>query len=121
MKITNIFFFFQAEDGIRDKLVTGVQTCALPISFEQKEIDCSLGEYQSQLFMLAAGLLGRWRQVRPEAVFERRENSGDGGGAFAACFRARLAGESHAGPQQARGKVLEAGRADVTHVFAVAE
>src|SRR3989441_12242364 len=27
-----LFFFFQAEDGIRDKLVTGVQTCALPIS-----------------------------------------------------------------------------------------
>src|SRR3989441_2418072 len=26
------FFFFQAEDGIRDKLVTGVQTCALPIA-----------------------------------------------------------------------------------------
>src|SRR5215216_7708022 len=25
------FFFFQAEDGIRDALVTGVQTCALPI------------------------------------------------------------------------------------------
>src|SRR2546429_6469793 len=27
-----IFFFFQAEDGIRDVAVTGVQTCALPIS-----------------------------------------------------------------------------------------
>src|SRR2546425_8065042 len=27
----SVFFFFQAEDGIRDKLVTGVQTCALPI------------------------------------------------------------------------------------------
>src|SRR5437773_2025192 len=27
------FFFFQAEDGIRDRDVTGVQTCALPISF----------------------------------------------------------------------------------------
>src|SRR5438105_14217451 len=26
-----VFFFFQAEDGIRDPLVTGVQTCALPI------------------------------------------------------------------------------------------
>src|SRR5206468_6334828 len=26
------FFFFQAEDGIRDLIVTGVQTCALPIS-----------------------------------------------------------------------------------------
>src|SRR2546425_1838187 len=30
--IVVFFFFFQAEDGIRDKLVTGVQTCALPIS-----------------------------------------------------------------------------------------
>src|SRR5438132_10364414 len=27
-----VFFFFQAEDGIRDHCVTGVQTCALPIS-----------------------------------------------------------------------------------------
>src|SRR2546422_10283344 len=27
------FFFFQAEDGIRDVAVTGVQTCALPICF----------------------------------------------------------------------------------------
>src|SRR5215470_19415374 len=27
-----VFFFFQAEDGIRDATVTGVQTCALPIS-----------------------------------------------------------------------------------------
>src|SRR5690606_39566439 len=29
----SIAFFFQAEDGIRDFHVTGVQTCALPISF----------------------------------------------------------------------------------------
>src|SRR5204862_5948945 len=29
-----IFFFFQAEDGIRDLYVTGVQTCALPISHD---------------------------------------------------------------------------------------
>src|SRR5207253_5414543 len=28
------FFFFQAEDGIRDGHVTGVQTCALPISLD---------------------------------------------------------------------------------------
>src|SRR5207249_8131040 len=41
VKVLNIFsrrrrkmnFFFQAEDGIRDRNVTGVQTCALPISF----------------------------------------------------------------------------------------
>src|SRR5260370_29459667 len=30
------FFFFQAEDGIRDSSVTGVQTCALPISTENQ-------------------------------------------------------------------------------------
>src|SRR5437763_17089471 len=30
--IVSFFFFFQAEDGIRDTSVTGVQTCALPIS-----------------------------------------------------------------------------------------
>src|SRR2546422_6394969 len=30
------FFFFQAEDGIRDVAVTGVQTCALPISADHR-------------------------------------------------------------------------------------
>src|SRR2546430_8309687 len=29
--LLSFFFFFQAEDGIRDLTVTGVQTCALPI------------------------------------------------------------------------------------------
>src|SRR2546430_12546611 len=32
MVCCGFFFFFQAEDGIRDLTVTGVQTCALPIS-----------------------------------------------------------------------------------------
>src|SRR5437773_11423203 len=32
MYVVRFFFFFQAEDGIRDRDVTGVQTCALPIS-----------------------------------------------------------------------------------------
>src|SRR3989440_7729966 len=31
-----VFFFFQAEDGIRDLIVTGVQTCALPISSRRR-------------------------------------------------------------------------------------
>src|SRR3989449_4827479 len=31
-----VFFFFQAEDGIRDVAVTGVQTCALPISGDRE-------------------------------------------------------------------------------------
>src|SRR2546429_4796954 len=34
-RIADYFFFFQAEDGIRDVAVTGVQTCALPISYLQ--------------------------------------------------------------------------------------
>src|SRR3989440_6146119 len=42
------FFFFQAEDGIRDLIVTGVQTCALPISFLGIEtpVEASLKEAQ---------------------------------------------------------------------------
>src|SRR2546425_9149768 len=41
-----MLFFFQAEDGIRDKLVTGVQTCALPIygwMIKSKNIDAYQG------------------------------------------------------------------------------
>src|SRR5256886_95432 len=38
-----VFFFFQAEDGIRDLTVTGVQTCALPIlERERKHLDQNL-------------------------------------------------------------------------------
>src|SRR2546430_13733382 len=33
---SQLFFFFQAEDGIRDLTVTGVQTCALPIVTQRK-------------------------------------------------------------------------------------
>src|SRR3989454_8932467 len=36
MSLLFSFFFFQAEDGIRDYKVTGVQTCALPIFIDLK-------------------------------------------------------------------------------------
>src|SRR5256885_12265110 len=36
-----LFFFFQAEDGIRDYKVTGVQTCALPIYSRSREMGAS--------------------------------------------------------------------------------
>src|SRR5699024_11752707 len=39
---TSKFFFFQAEDGIRDRNVTGVQTCALPI-WSDRSIFCGQG------------------------------------------------------------------------------
>src|SRR5690606_2134176 len=41
MSETASFFFFQAEDGIRDFHVTGVQTCALPISGGENPLDRS--------------------------------------------------------------------------------
>src|SRR5205823_12209248 len=45
-----VFFFFQAEDGIRDKLVTGVQTCALPISkIALVEFVCGEGVFHPRL------------------------------------------------------------------------
>src|SRR5699024_11673699 len=39
----SLSFFFQAEDGIRDRNVTGVQTCALPISGGQTSMGYSFG------------------------------------------------------------------------------
>src|SRR5438067_5946385 len=39
MSIIDDNFFFQAEDGIRDRNVTGVQTCALPISGRQQALE----------------------------------------------------------------------------------
>src|SRR5256885_17259040 len=39
VKFSVVLFFFQAEDGIRDYKVTGVQTCALPILRENTALD----------------------------------------------------------------------------------
>src|SRR5690606_40726258 len=40
--VKSFFFFFQAEDGIRDFHVTGVQTCALPILPGDQPGDCAI-------------------------------------------------------------------------------
>src|SRR5882762_10666078 len=42
-----IFFFFQAEDGIRDSSVTGVQTCALPIYEDFLQTDAPINRGNS--------------------------------------------------------------------------
>src|SRR5471032_3504969 len=44
------FFFFQAEDGIRDRDVTGVQTCALPISILRSNVSASLSTPNEESF-----------------------------------------------------------------------
>src|SRR5437867_4962696 len=44
-----VFFFFQAEDGIRDRTVTGVQTCALPICLRMERYERPpLGTFHAQ-------------------------------------------------------------------------
>src|SRR5260370_33777751 len=48
-----MIFFFQAEDGIRDSSVTGVQTCALPI-FSLDSIITAIGMAQDLAIMIAA-------------------------------------------------------------------
>src|SRR2546430_7536761 len=56
-----VFFFFQAEDGIRDLTVTGVQTCALPIyNFNQERLIARLTELFGALALILAcvGLYG---------------------------------------------------------------
>src|SRR5215467_3238616 len=49
---SDVFFFFQAEDGIRDYKVTGVQTCALPITPATQTVTGSVsGTVSGKLFI----------------------------------------------------------------------
>src|SRR5437868_15305631 len=72
------FFFFQAEDGIRDRNVTGVQTCALPI------FSASLWGSETRLDRVAClpiecdqigGLVGRDTRCREAEQFARANRS----------------------------------------------
>src|SRR6266567_1932390 len=71
MKILVIFFFFffQAEDGIRDLTVTGVQTCALPISCAQSA---------KPVFITHAGARGVWdtARMKPDSVLRAVAETG---------------------------------------------
>src|SRR5438034_7780705 len=53
---TRFFFFFQAEDGIRDHCVTGVQTCALPICGLAARLTCWALRLPSSAMRLEARL-----------------------------------------------------------------
>src|SRR5206468_7643130 len=60
------FFFFQAEDGIRDLIVTGVQTCALPILWL---------DYDRPLIMARVIRRSVWRAITRKPMWnENREN-----------------------------------------------
>src|SRR2546430_11145440 len=61
-----VSFFFQAEDGIRDLTVTGVQTCALPISDPGAQSDSHVCSPQVE-FGSRAG-----RPARPHCFYQSR-------------------------------------------------
>src|SRR5216683_8306703 len=50
------FFFFQAEDGIRDLIVTGVQTCALPIFVRRGSLFQSTSDTEVIVHLIATSL-----------------------------------------------------------------
>src|SRR2546430_10145436 len=60
-------FFFQAEDGIRDLTVTGVQTCALPISRAVRE-GADVEDLGDRLSQIREGGAGADVRTRPHAA-----------------------------------------------------
>ena len=69
------FFFFQAEDGIRDYDVTGVQTCALPISTLEKMLRDEHGGMRSwkhQEIAHCSPNISCWITLYAEKVEENR-------------------------------------------------
>src|SRR3712207_273282 len=104
------FFFFQAEDGIRDIGVTGVQTCALPISFvlpDEKlfQEDLHLVGLQFRGFVLVSADIGctstrgRLERLPTQALQARRRESPCSSWATAtACRRAAVVRISGAAP-----------------------
>src|SRR3989449_1455548 len=76
------FFFFQAEDGIRDVAVTGVQTCALPISLSGQGPLLGAVEFTDDGNTLLVGSMGRggfcqfWRVPSWEEISESERKGG---------------------------------------------
>src|SRR5438552_12808670 len=67
----NYFFFFQAEDGIRDDLVTGVQTCALPISTRRDLLPADLADELAKLQDRVPAFPGELAVAEVERAFGR--------------------------------------------------
>src|SRR5690625_8029076 len=77
-----MFFFFQAEDGIRDGHVTGVQTCALPISPDEWQALARVFDNYQRAELLETGLIAegkegrRYDRFRGRIIFPIRNHRG---------------------------------------------
>src|SRR5438874_10002705 len=101
------YFFFQAEDGIRDLYVTGVQTCALPISFTRSKGGGL--DMRPRITALAAALLAPVFLASARGVVQTRAPRGD---ADWPMFRHDAAGTGHSALAQiTAGNVAKLSRA----------
>src|SRR2546426_8411870 len=68
----SLVFFFQAEDGIRDYKVTGVQTCALPICSAREQDLPALAQARANL-VLARSSAERWQRLLKDRAVSQQE------------------------------------------------
>src|SRR5688572_12968987 len=132
--LLSVFFFFQAEDGIRDLTVTGVQTCALPILILNREEPGD--DASSNRYTRAARFLKNWRSegvlfTEPDpAVYVYHQQFDYNGQTFTrrgVMARVRLERfgegkiypheETMAGPKQDRLLLTQACRANLSQIF----
>src|SRR5690625_6756866 len=100
--IIQFYFFFQAEDGIRDGHVTGVQTCALPIAFfgEVNELEGEVrnGKLQTPVGSVDARQLPEGSRalvlIRPEALRVTERSTASPEHRYSHVIMAKLLGRS---------------------------
>src|SRR5260370_15273420 len=78
MMLRGKFFFFKAEDGIRDSSGTGVQTCALPISLGRKQLEADPWEGVELKSPAAARFKGRVTNITDYGAFVELEPGVEG-------------------------------------------
>src|SRR2546430_2644834 len=94
-----VLFFFQAEDGIRDLTVTGVQTCALPISLSTLAFPLA-GRRRARLARLERARIAGGLACRRRGALQGRAGRRSGHQGELRKFRARARVEDRQGWQQ---------------------
>src|SRR5260221_5733659 len=91
-------FFFQAEDGIRDHCVTGVQTCALPISHCKVPVEGFSVNPSTGTLQWAVSQAAPFRRMHVRGNMVLHQNSGFGSGGWMSDDL--IDGDANSGPQQ---------------------